>query len=120
MRFLAGPEITAEMRRLVRAGSTLRMAVAYWGKDALRLLKLNPRRRNVRVICCLEGGKSAPSVIRKFGRKAKQNDMLHAKVVLAGNRAIVGSANASSNGLVEEENLARGLIEAGVLLEGRQ
>jgi hypothetical protein len=95
------------------------MAVAYWGDQALELLQLNPKRKNLRIICCLKDGKSAPHVIQKFGKKAKQNDRLHAKVIIAGDRAIVGSANASSNGLVEEEYSSQGLIEAGVVLNDK-
>lgn len=71
----------------------------------------------MQVICCLKGGKSDPDIIRKFGQRARQNDKFHAKVMLCSNRAIVGSANASSNGLPQEEALAKGLIEAGALVD---
>jgi hypothetical protein len=51
--------------------------------------------------------------------RAKQHDKLHAKVIWTPHAAIVGSANASSNGLPQEESIAAGLIEAGVYLEDR-
>ena len=67
-----------------------------------------------------EGGKSAPEVIEQFGGKARQNDKLHAKVIWTPSKAIVGSANASSNGLPEDEEQVDGLIEAGVYLDGAE
>jgi hypothetical protein len=90
------------------------IAIAYWGADALTLLKVKPKRRNVRVVCCLKGGKSDPDIIAKFKKRAKQHDKLHAKVIWTPHAAVVGSANASSNGLPEEDFKATGLIEAGV------
>jgi hypothetical protein len=64
----------------------------------------------------LKGGKSDPDLIKKFGKRAKQSDRLHAKIVWTTRGAIVSSANASSNGLPEEEDSAAGLIEAGVFI----
>nr|AWM10769.1 hypothetical protein CIT39_32860 [Bradyrhizobium symbiodeficiens] len=77
---------------------------------------LDPRRKDVALICCLKGGKSDPDLIEQFGRRAKQNDRLHAKVIWTNAAAIVSSANASSNGLPEEEAASAGLIEAGTLI----
>jgi hypothetical protein len=56
-------------------------------------------------------------VIGRFGGHARQHDKLHAKVIWTRDGAIVGSANASSNGLPEEEQSAVGLIEAGVFIK---
>jgi hypothetical protein len=42
---------------------------------------------------------------------------LHAKVIWTRDGAIVGTANASSNGLPQEEHSAIGLIEAGVFIK---
>jgi hypothetical protein len=117
MKFLEGNELTREMKRLVSSRQNMKIAIAYWGAHALTLLKLDPRRPNVRVLCCLKGGKSCPAVIAKFGERAKQSDKLHAKVIWTPTAAIVGSANASSNGLPEEEGMTDGLIEAGVFLD---
>jgi hypothetical protein len=69
------------------------------------------------IVCCLKGGKSDPKVISRFGSRARQNDKLHAKVIWTRRAAIVSSANASSNGLPEEEQTAAGLIEAGILVD---
>jgi hypothetical protein len=120
MKFLYSNELTKEMQKLAAKNVPMKVAIAYWGKGALDLLGLNPEKANLEVICCLKGGKSDPDVIRQFGDKARQMDNLHAKVIWTPDEAIVGSANASSNGLPNEERLAPGLEEAGVLLNSRQ
>lgn len=115
MKFLTSQDVTRKARSLLRSRGPLKMAIAYWGKDALKLLRLNPR-RDVELICCLKGGKSDPDVIKRFRRKARQHDKLHAKVIWTRKGAIVGSANASSNGLPQEEDQTGSLIEAGVFI----
>jgi hypothetical protein len=116
MKFLDGRALTAAMKRLVSKPGKIKIAISYWGKHALTLLKLDTTNKNIVVLCCLKGGKSAPKVIKKFRNRARQCDRLHAKVLWTQNEAIVGSANASSNGMPREEDLAAGLIEAGVLI----
>jgi hypothetical protein len=116
--FLAGSQLTSEIKRLVKKRSPLKLAVAYWGSGGLKLLDLNPKRKDLIVVCCLKGGKSDPDLIKKFGKRAKHSDQLHAKIVWTPTAAIISSANASSNGLPEEEQEIReaGLIEAGLLV----
>jgi hypothetical protein len=120
MTFLAGPDLTGEMQRLVASRSELKIAIAYWGRNALSLLDLDPKRPELKVVCCLSGGKSDPAVIELFHKRTRQNDKLHAKVIWTPKGAIVGSANASSNGLPEEESAAIGLVEAGVFLDDEE
>ncbi len=117
MQFLEGAKLSAAMHRLATSGAELKVAIAYWGDDALTLLGLDPSRTDVEIVCCLSGGKSSPTVIRHFGDRATQNDRLHAKVVWSPMGAIVGSANASSNGLPQEETASVNLIEAGIYVE---
>jgi hypothetical protein len=119
MQFLEGQSLTRALRNLIKKKGELKIAVAYWGSAGLDLLDLNPRRKNLKVVCCLAGGKSDPDLIKRFGRCAKQDDRLHAKIVWTKTGAIVSSANASSNGLPEEEATSKGLIEAGVLVSDR-
>ncbi|MEO6840367.1 MAG: phospholipase D family protein [Bradyrhizobium sp.] len=116
MKFLHGAALTREIQRIVKTKSALKIAVAYWGQDALKLTKISTGRKDIRLLCCLKGGKSEPDVIKKFGKRVKQIDNLHAKVIWTKGRAIVSSANMSSNGLPSEEKKLRGLVEAGVLL----
>jgi hypothetical protein len=81
MKFLHGSALTKEIQLIVKSRSVLKIAVAYWGQDALRLTKLSAKRKDVRLLCCLKGGKSDPDIIRKFGRRVRQHDHLHAKVI---------------------------------------
>jgi hypothetical protein len=118
MKFLHGSALTKEIQQIVKTRSALKIAVAYWGQDALKRTKLNVKRKDVRLLCCLRGGKSDPDIIQRFGRRVRQHDALHAKVIWTSNRAVVSSANMSSNGLPVEEKNLRGLIEAGVVLTG--
>ena len=118
MKFLHGASLTQKIKDLCEASTRIDLAVAYWGSSALDILSLDPSSPYVRAVCCLKGGKSAPEVIARFGDRARQRDDLHAKVIWTENGAIVGSANASSNGLPDEEGLASGLLEAGVLVDG--
>jgi hypothetical protein len=114
MKFLTGAALTAAIKRLAKAPGEMKIAVAYWGEHGLKLTGINPKRSGLKVVCCLKGGKSDPDLIKKFGKRAKQNDQLHAKIIWTPEVAIVSSANASSNGMPEEENSLSGLIEAGV------
>jgi hypothetical protein len=117
MKFLHGSELTKAIRSLVRGNTKIKLAIAYWGSLSLDLLKVNPNGKNVEIVCCLKGGKSDPNIIQQFGSKARQNDRLHAKVIWTQSGAVVSSANASSNGLPEEEQSAIGLIEAGIYVD---
>jgi hypothetical protein len=53
MKFLKRNELTIEMQRIVSGSSNTKIAIAYWGKDALERLKLNPQRNNLQILCCL-------------------------------------------------------------------
>ncbi|WP_441256790.1 phospholipase D family protein [Bradyrhizobium sp. 482_C4_N1_1] len=117
MKFLYGSELTQRIKELCRIEGRIDLAIAYWGSQALELLPLEPGRTNIRIVCCLSGGKSAPEVIKQFGERARQCDNIHAKVIWTSKGAIVSSANASSNGLPEEESLASSLLEAGVFVD---
>src|ERR1044071_2221803 len=120
MKFLARSQLTKAIRRLIASKRPIKAAIAYWGSGAFETLGLDSRRKNVKVICCLANGKSDPNVISKFAKRARQNDRLHAKVIWTPTAAIVGSANASSNGLPEEENKTVGLVEAGILIDDKE
>lgn len=93
-------------------------AVAFWGHGAESIV--HPRSgQRIKLICNLESGATNPSVIEalrgKKGVLLKQHDRLHAKVVLGSKRALIGSANFSSNGLNLEGAELSGWQEAGFL-----
>ena len=75
--------------------------------------------KNVRIICDLLSGACNPVEIEKLkgldGVRVRTRDRLHAKVWIGGNDVIVGSANASHNGLPgDDEDAANASIEAAV------
>jgi hypothetical protein len=79
------------------------MAVAFWGDGATKGLGLDKKRGEVAtVICNLKSGGTNPNEIRELWKaniNPLQCDKLHGKVYLFDDCVIIGSSNASSNGL---------------------
>ena len=115
--FLTGTVLRAAVGHVL-GGAEPRCAVAFWGKgvDAF-LAHVETDRKNLRVICDVSMGGSHPDALRSIG--APQNaairyhDGLHAKVYLSAAGVVVGSANASDNGLGFGSGDA-GLVEAAI------
>ncbi|WP_095133241.1 phospholipase D family protein [Pseudomonas sp. Irchel s3h14] len=82
---------------------SLDIAVAFWGAGALKDLGLDRSDRRVRVLLDLSAGATNPSVVRDlvntYPGMIRRVDRLHAKAYLAETEIVVGSANASANGL---------------------
>jgi hypothetical protein len=93
------------------------IAVPFWGKDAIKILGLG-RRENVRIICNLNSTACNPHVIENLkkvkGVSIRSHARLHAKIYAGPKFVIVGSSNASTNGLTEEGDAALGWIEANL------
>lgn len=89
-----------------------RLAVAFWGSGADRILQ-----GECRIICDLLSGACNPRTIAAIRARPSclvfHLDKLHAKVVLNRAGAIVSSANMSSNGLGKEGFESYGSFEAG-------
>ena len=121
MRFLSGPDIQAQVRQLASRSGEVMAAVAYWGKGAAERTGItdNDRPAAVRVICDLLSGACNPAEIEtlaSLGVSVRTLDRLHAKVWIGGDDVIVGSANASHNGLPgDNDEAAHASIEAAVL-----
>ena len=119
--FLYGDQLSQKIREIFR-GENVRCAVAFWGRDAVKELFGTDvlERDDVHVVCDLSMGGTNPATLRAFGAPDNQNirfhDGLHAKVFLSENGAIVGSANASNNGIGFMEGDAP-LTEAGIFIE---
>ena len=122
MRFLAGADIQKKVRTIGSRDGEVLAAVAYWGKGAAKRTGLAKHRRpaDVRIICDLMSGACNPNEVddlKKLGFRVKTLNHLHAKVWIGGDNIIVGSANASQNGLLGEgERAADANVEAAVLL----
>ena len=108
MRFLPTKSILTAVRKLIRAEGDVIAAVAYWGAGAVSNTGISRKRNGtIRILCDLFSGSCNPEEIKKAIRQntteVKTLDGLHAKVWLNGNTSIVGSANASINGLGFED-----------------
>jgi hypothetical protein len=94
-------------------------AVAFWGHDSELLLR--NRGGKTKVICNLISGATNPKTIELLlemeNVEIRQHDKLHAKILVVGKSAIVGSANFSSNGLNLEAGEVKGWEEAGLLTD---
>lgn len=115
--FLQGDDLSQKIREVV-AGQDAHCAVAFWGCDAVTELFGTDQlqRPDVQVICDLSLGGTNPDTLRALGAPDNPNvryrDGLHAKVFLSARGAIVGSANASNNGIGFMGGNAQ-LLEAG-------
>lgn len=116
IRFLVEPDLRLEAKRIISAAKRSDLAVAFWGREAVQKLGITS---NARVICDLESGACNPdeiALLKKLPRVQVRNlRKLHAKVYWTPNEVIVGSANASTNGLGEEDTEGRGTVEAAIL-----
>lgn len=98
-------EIRRETSRVLASGQPARAAVAFWGRGAETALGLSAtavRSRGLEIICDLKSGCCNPDTIRKlmgWGASIRSIQKMHAKVYLGAHEVVLGSANASSNGL---------------------
>jgi len=95
-----------DIRRAIKRAITKApacIAVPFWGRHALEALGLNKRdSKGVRILCNLSAGGCNPDVIRaliSLGFQVRALESLHAKVYLGPKSAVLGSANASIDGL---------------------
>ena len=116
VRFIAGSDLVDAIRDVL-SGNDVRCVVAFWGAGAEALLN-QATGDQPRVICDVTLGGTSPNALRALG--APKNDCLryvpnlHAKVYISDRGAIVGSANASQNGVGLDGPPT--LIESGVLV----
>ena len=117
MRYLIDGHILDAVQQLVQRDGELLAAVAFWGRDAGRQTGITERAQPTRILCDLLSGSCNPVEIRclqENGIEVKYRPQLHAKVWMNGDEVVVGSANASMNGLGFET--AGPNIEAAVYL----
>lgn len=118
--FISGDENGLEIKKILSCDN-IRCAVAFWGMDiANEIIKLSS---NIKIICNIRSGACNPSAIEKLiknGTQVKTNDDLHAKVYISDDLVIVGSANASGNGLGYEDSEISGWIEASIISSNQE
>jgi PLD-like domain len=118
LKFLHGTAILTSAKKVIEDGESIDLAVAYWGDGAIKLLGISGS-KPMRIICDLLSGGCNPKEVEKFLKppfvenvEIRHLSGLHAKVYWTPSSVIVGSINASTNGLGDERNI--GLIEAAL------
>ncbi len=121
MTFLDTLGTEAKIRTVLTEEGLIRAAVAYWGQGAVEKLGIE-KHHDLTVVCDLRSGGCNPNEIAKLQKiigkdNVLTNDRLHAKVWIGKNTAILGSSNASTNGLCFEGDEAASLIEANAIVQ---
>ncbi|MEG3086297.1 phospholipase D family protein [Sphingomonas sp. PB4P5] len=117
IKFLTGGDLATAIKEVL-SGADVRCAVAYWGAGIDQAFPPSEGPPAARIICDVTRGGTSPKALVDLG--ATKNKLLrhvpdlHAKVYISDRGAVVGSANASSNGIGFDTG--PGLIEAGMLL----
>lgn len=114
---LTEKNMPSAITKLVNGASDVRLAIAFWGDGAVKKLGIKDAKQ-VTIICNIRSGSCNPVEIERL-RELSQitvftHDDLHAKVYLTPHGAVVGSSNASANGLAEEGPTAEGWREANL------
>jgi len=123
VRFLGKSDIEGAVKKLISQAARARVAVAYWGKGSSDWFDIEGiASRDVTIVCDLMSGACNPGEIEQLQKalgkpRVLTRDHLHAKVWLTDTGAIVGSSNASANGLGFEGDELKGLIEANVFVD---
>lgn len=120
MMFLDEAQALIETRSLLAATNKAKLAVAFWGTSAIERLGLGRPGLHADILCNLDSGACNPTELRRFlgltGVTLKSHPSLHAKVYWTASGAVVGSSNASTNGLAMDGDAAGGWLEANIRL----
>ena len=111
--------IATEVQNLFRDAREIYCIVAFWGSGAEQLFNGMNRRKiqRTKIVCNLTMGGTNPNVIedlQAMGFQIKHNPTLHSKVYWTDSGVVVGSANASVNGLSLEGRDQDGWLEAAI------
>jgi len=121
MKFLDETAALDMIRALLDGSDRARLAVAFWGKGAIGRLGLDRPGLSLEILCNLDSGACNPAELRQLlGRPdvtLRSHPALHAKVYWTPAGAVLGSSNASANGLALESDTATGWHEANVAVD---
>jgi len=116
--FLNESEALEAIRSMLSETDTATLAVAFWGTGAIERLGLNKPWKSLRIVCNLDSGACNPDEIQRLMElenvEVRTDWRLHGKVYLTPRALVMGSSNASSNGLVVEGAAALGWAEANI------
>jgi hypothetical protein len=118
MQFVHGRALSEQLRTCI-SGSRIDIAVAFWGAGAHDLLGLGAALPGSRIICDAYSGACNPNTLKALlaaGFDVRFFHGLHAKVYISEAMAVVGSANASANGLGRESDELELGLEAGMVV----
>jgi len=119
LKLLRESQMASAFKSLSESQKDLVIAVPFWGLGAAKRLGISSG-GSARVVCNLDSRGCNPRAIlelKKLGVKIRTNRRLHAKIYASGASAIVGSSNASFNGITLEDDTLRGSIEANILTD---
>lgn len=116
--FLTGAALTQRIRDVCLAPDVA-CAVAFWGTEMRQSLFPHwPGSGCIRIVCDISQGATCQQALRELGAPNNANlkdaQAFHGKVFISSYGAIVGSANASDNGVGRNLRSQGKLLEAGV------
>ena len=123
LRFLTGDEIARAVKKNISEAGPTRLAVAYWGKGAAKRLGLFKNTKDVKILCDVYSLSCNPNELDRLLEckfEIKTINGFHAKVYLTKKRAVIGSANASTNGLGHDADDFSPGLEAAVETTDKQ
>ncbi|WP_210339028.1 phospholipase D family protein [Ensifer sp. ENS04] len=120
MNFLNETAALETIQEMFHKTDTATIVVAFWGSGAVDKLGLRKPWKTLRVVCNLESGACNPSEIEELMAlgdfvEVRSDPQLHGKVYLTERQLVLGSSNASSNGLVVEGTAIAGWAEANIV-----
>ena len=121
LRFLREHEVAEAYRTALTVATEGCIAVSFWGKGVAEKLGLTAQSK-VRVICNLDHPGCNPEAIEELldlKIVVKTHPRLHAKIYATPKVVIVGSSNASANGLLAANADVSGWIEGSVFSDDR-
>lgn len=109
------------IRSIAKAPGIKKFAVAFWGHGAAKQLGISrTNAAEFRILCDLFSGACNPKEMQALldlGCEIKTIDGLHSKIYSTESQVVIGSSNASSNGLASAGRFFSGNVEANVLID---
>jgi len=115
--FLSGPELSNRIRKVCDA-TDVDCAVAFWGVGMKSQLFPRWGHGNIRIVCDISMGATCRAALGELGAPSNENlkvhEGIHSKIYLSALGAVIGSPNASDNGVGRKAGESGNLLEAGV------
>ncbi|MGO8184197.1 phospholipase D family protein [Rhizobium leguminosarum] len=116
--FLDEAAALKSVREMLLDSDEATLVVAFWGAGAIKSLGLQKSWKSLRIVCNLDSGACNPCEVEELmslqNAEVRTDWRLHGKVYLTPETLIMGSSNASSNGLVVEGAAISGWAEANI------